>query len=103
MKLRNSIPVLSKIWEEVKDDPRLPAYIEHLQNNPKIKDTNIAFIWGVWSSLPREKRDIVIAASIPESEWIGGYPDINDNAIETLLKRVIKFEPKATTQKETNE
>lgn len=92
MILRNSIPALSAIWNERKDNHNLPKYLEQLRNDPKINNANSAFIWAVWHTIPRETRDRVIAESIPKSEWIGGYPDITDSMIDALLRRVIKVE-----------
>lgn len=45
--------------------------------------------WDLWWALPKYNRNVIIAESLPESEWIGGHPDIHDAHIDTLLRKTM--------------
>lgn len=50
-------------------------------------DDYIGFIWKVYHSIPSSKKDCIMEAS--NLKCVGGYYDVKDSAIETLLKKVI--------------
>lgn len=91
MKLFNSVLALKNFVECNTDSNtknRLTVHINNLKNNPNVEDYKKRFRWDLWWSIPTIEREKIISDSIPRDQWVGGYPDINDSHIETLLKKV---------------
>lgn len=92
MKLMQSVQPL-KNWIDINSNTnvknKMTVHLNNLKNDPKVNDYKKRFRWDLWWSIPKDQRDNIIAASIPRDNWIGGYPDINDDHIYTLLKKVI--------------
>ena len=92
MKLYNSIKTLKNaIDTRLTTDVfcKLTTHIVTIKQNKTIKDYKRRFRFDIWYSLPENTRKNIISKSIPFSDWVGGYPDISDKHIETLLNKVI--------------
>lgn len=94
MKLRNSVEDLKAVWDLVLANHMggVKEMYSDAHNNQRVKDPMRAFRWNVWFAINREMRDDIISKSIPKDKWVGGYPDITSDQIDTLLKRVITGE-----------
>jgi len=91
MKLFNSVLPLKNFVECNTDSNiknRLTVHINNLKNNPNVSDYKKRFRWDLWWSIPAIEREKIISDSVPRDQWVGGYPDINDNHIDTLLRKV---------------
>ncbi len=54
-----------------------------------VKDPRTYASYLIWNAIAKTSRDAIIAESIPRTEWIGGYADVDDKHIDTLLKNSI--------------
>ena len=92
MKLKNSIQALKVIFDAGIKSKGIDAVREAYRNCEYKESQDNAFWWSIWWSISFDKRQDIIKLSIPESEWVGGYPDYTDAQLLTLLKRAINLD-----------
>jgi len=92
MKLKNSTKALKYIVESSLKDKGIDAAKQAYKycNYMDCKDT--AFRWLIWFNINQQVRQEIIKLSIPEPEWVGGYPDFTGAQLLTLLKKAINLD-----------
>ena len=91
MKLINSVEELQGYYAFLQDNYMdvLVNKAKEVRSNPKVRDVDVAYRWAVWFGISNEVRDKIIAKSVPKETWVGGYPEVSSDHIDTLLKQVI--------------
>ena len=92
MKLKNSVQALKAIVDKAIKDKGIDGVRATYKNVSHIECQDTAFLWLIWWNLSQQVRRDLIELSIPESDWVGGYPDHTDAQLQTLLKKAINLD-----------
>ena len=92
MKLKNSISALKAIVEVGIKSSGIDAVRQAYKDCYYKECKDKSFLWSIWFNIKQDKRQDIIKLSIPESEWVGGYPDYTDAQLLTLLKRAVNLD-----------
>tara|TARA_R110000850_G_C9702736_1_gene440297 strand:+ start:81 stop:374 length:294 start_codon:yes stop_codon:yes gene_type:complete len=92
MKLKNSVQALKVIVDKAIKDKGIDGVRNAYKNVSYIECQDTAFLWLIWWNMSQQVRRDLIELSIPESEWVGGYPDHTDAQLLTLLKKAINLD-----------
>lgn len=101
MKLRKSVSKLTQHLElffnckntQLAWIEQAQAIADEYQKMPNKTYENVCrrIRWDLWWVFPKYTRDAIIAESIPEDTWVGGYPDVTDAQLDTLLRKCMGF------------
>tara|TARA_R110000796_G_C14368721_1_gene413717 strand:+ start:64 stop:357 length:294 start_codon:yes stop_codon:yes gene_type:complete len=92
MKLKNSISALKAIVDSGIKSSGIDAVRQAYKDCEYLANKDYAFCAQIWWNIPQEEREDIIKLSIPEDEWVGGYPDYTDAQLLTLLKKAINLD-----------
>lgn len=98
MKLANSVETFKGIYTWMcRDSGFMRKWMGHahktcfnyLERDKPRAAVEQRLLWDFWWQMPSYLQRFILSQSIPDSEWVGGYPDIKDSHIETLLRNVV--------------
>ena len=98
MKLHKSISMLQQGLSTLQERPEFDGlwaskvgfvFREYTAKGKTFADIETRLMWDLWWALPTIVRDDIVDASIARAEWVGGYPDVTDAHLNTLLRKVM--------------